>query len=255
MMQHSHLLSLARVNQQMAQVLADPFFAEALFDQLADVVFFVKDSGGYYVVVNSTLMRRCGCQDKSELIGHSPLDLFPAELGASYAAQDQYVIKSRQAIYGQLELHLYINQMPCWCLTHKIPLLSAEGQVIGLTGISRDLPMPDKHSPVYQHIADVVAYIQKNYAAPIKLECLAQIGDMSVTQLERHMQRIFNLTPKQLVIKTRIEAAIRLLLEEDCTISDIAYACGYADHSAFSRQFKAIVKLSPQEYRKLLTRL
>lgn len=251
-MQHSRSPSLATMNQQVAQALADPFFAEALFDQLADVVFFVKDAHGSYIVVNSTLMQRCGCQHKSELLGCSPLDVFPAELGASYAAQDQYVIKSGQTIDNQLELHLYTNQRPCWCLTHKIPLFSSEEHVIGLAGISRDLPMPDKNNPVYQRIADVMTYIQENYAAQIKLECLAQVGGMSVTQLERYMQRIFNLTPKQLIIKTRIEAAIRLLLEEDCTISDIAYACGYTDHSAFSRQFKAIVKLSPLDYRKLL---
>ena len=61
--------------------LADPLFAEALFDRLADVVFFVKDAHGRYVVVNSTLMRRCGCAHKGSLIGHSPLEVFPPELG------------------------------------------------------------------------------------------------------------------------------------------------------------------------------
>ena len=238
---------------QMAQALADPFFAEILFDQLADVVFFVKDTDGCYVVVNHTLMQRCGCRRKSELIGHSPLDVFPAELGASYTSQDQYVIRSGRAMHNQLELHLYTNQTPCWCLTHKIPLFDGEGQIIGLAGISKDVQMPDKNHPVYQRIADVVAYIQKNYAEQMKLERLARIGGMSVTQLERHIQRIFQLTPKQLIIKVRIEAAIRLLLERERSIADIAYACGYADHSAFSRQFKVVVGISPTDYRRLLS--
>jgi AraC-like DNA-binding protein len=236
---------------QMARELADPFFAEILFDQLADVVFFVKDTRGCYVVVNHTLMQRCGCRRKSELIGHSPLDVFPAELGAGYAAQDQYVIRSGQAMHNQLELHLYTNQTPCWCLTHKIPLFDGDGQIIGLAGISKDVQAPDKQHPIYQRIADVIAYIQQHYAEQMKLEHLARIGGMSVTQLERHIQRIFQLTPRQLIIKVRIEAAIRLLLESGRTIAEIAYACGYADHSAFSRQFKAVVGLSPMDYRKL----
>ena len=241
------------VRAQMAQVLADPFFAEVLFDQLADVVFFVKDTNGCYVIVNHTLMQRCGRRRKSELIGHSPLDVFPAELGARYASQDQHVIKSGQAMHNQLELHLYTNQIPCWCLTHKIPLFDDAGQIIGLAGISKDVRMPDKQHPVYRRIADVVAYIQKNYAEPMKLERLARIGGMSVTQLERHIQRIFQLTPKQLIIKVRIEAAIRLLVEGERSIADIAYACGYADHSAFSRQFKAVVGIAPTAYRRLLS--
>jgi AraC-like DNA-binding protein len=238
----------------MAQELADPFFAELLFDQLADIVFFVKDTRGCYVVVNHTLMQRCGCRRKSELIGHSPLDVFPSELGASYAAQDQYVIKHGQAMHNQLELHLYTNQTRCWCLTHKIPLFDSTGQIIGLAGISKDVQKPDKRHPIYQRIAEVIAYIQQHYARHLKLEHLASISGMSVTQLERYIMRIFQLTPRQLIIKVRIEAAIRLLLEGKQTISEIAYACGYADHSAFSRQFKAIVGLSPTDYRKLLWR-
>jgi hypothetical protein len=56
--------------------------SEALFDRLADVVFFVKDAHGRYVVVNSTLMWRCGFAHKGSLIGHSPLKVFPPEQGS-----------------------------------------------------------------------------------------------------------------------------------------------------------------------------
>jgi AraC-like DNA-binding protein len=257
MQQHARFLSSddlasgATGIQQMALALADPFFVEVLFDQLADVVFFVKDCRGRYTVVNLTLMQRCGCRHKSELIGRSPLEVFPAQLGASYVSQDQHVITSGQVIYNQLELHLYTNQASVWCLTHKIPLFSHNGETIGLAGISRDLHLPDKSHPVYQRISNVVGHIQKYYAQPIKLEALARIANLSITQLERYMQRIFNLSPKQFIMKTRIESATRLL-GQDYTISDVAYACGYSDHSAFSRQFKATVGLSPMQYRKLL---
>lgn len=237
--------------QKLAAALANPFFAEELFDTLPDVVFFVKDAGGRYLVVNQTLARRCGFRHKSEMLGRSPLEVFPPELGASYAAQDRQVIERGQAIHNQLELHLSAHQAPVWCLTHKIPLRDHEGRVIGLSGISRDLRMPDREHPVYQRLAEVVVHIQQNYAEPLKLETLARIARLSVAQLERHMLRIFDLTPKQLIIKTRLEAATRLLKEEARTISEIAHACGYTDHSAFSRQFKATTGLSPTEYREL----
>ena len=185
----------------MAHMLADPFFAETLFDQLNDVVFFVKDLNGCYVVVNLTLMQRCRCQRKSELIGRSPLDVFPEQLGASYASQDQHVIEHRQPLYNQLEMHLfYINQTPVWCLTHKIPLFDRDGAIIGLAGISKDLHTPDKSNPVYQQISQVVLYIQQHYSEQLRLEDLAHIARISVTQLERQMQRIFQLTPKQFIM-------------------------------------------------------
>ncbi len=37
--------------------------------------------------------------------------------------------------------------------------------------------------------------------------------------------------------------------EEEASIAEIAYQCGYADHSAFSRQFKALTGMSPVQYR------
>ena len=52
------------------------WFAEALFDHIPDVVFFIKDREGRYLVVNQTLVTRCGRQHKSELIGKTAAD-FP----------------------------------------------------------------------------------------------------------------------------------------------------------------------------------
>jgi AraC-like DNA-binding protein len=230
--------------------LADPFFAEALFDLLADVVFFVKDAGGRYVVVNTTLTQRCGFQRKSALLGRSPVDVFPAELGASYAAQDRQVLTTGAAIHDRLELHLYPNRVPGWCLTHKIPLLDRDGRIAGLAGISRDLRMPDKEHPVYRRIAAAVIHIQEHYAEPLRIEELARIAKISIAQFERYIKRIFDLTPKQLLIKTRLDAAAHLLAGNR-SVAETAQECGYADHSAFSRQFKAVVGLSPSEYRAL----
>jgi AraC-like DNA-binding protein len=234
-------------------LLADPFFAETLFNQLSDVVFFVKDTAGRYVMANTTLIRRCGFQHKEQLIGQATIDVFPPELGANYAAQDQHVISTGEPIHDRLELHLYPNRVAGWCLTHKIPLYDRQQRIIGLAGISRDLRMPDKQHPVYHRIAEAISYIQTHYAEPLRLEELAQIAKLSVAQFERHIQRIFDLTPKQLIIKTRLEIGAQLLLE-DRSVAEVAQECGYTDHSAFTRQFRATVGLSPSEYRTLQRR-
>jgi PAS domain S-box-containing protein len=233
-----------------AAALADPFFAELLFDQLPDVVFFVKDTAGRYVVVNRTLVARCGYRHKSDLLGKSPLDLFPAELGASYARQDRQVITTGQAIHNQLELHFYANRARGWCLTHKTPLTDQDGRIIGLAGISRDLHAPDQTNPAYERVAGALAHIQAHYGEPLTLRGLARIAGMSVAQLERYTQRILDLTPKQLIIQIRLEAATRLL-ERSGSVAEIAHTCGYADQSAFCRQFRAATGLSPTAYRAL----
>jgi AraC-like DNA-binding protein len=235
----------------LAAALGNAFFAEALFDALPDVVFFVKGAQAQYLVVNRTLAARCGLRDKAALLGRTVMDIFPHSFGASYLEQDRKVLSTGVDIHDQLELHLYPDRDPGWCVTHKIVLRDKDGGVAGLAGISRDLAMPDKNHPVYQRIAAAVHYIQDHYDQQFQLADLAASAQLSVSQIERYFQKIFYLSPRQMVIKTRLDAASKMLAGEG-TITDIAVACGYHDHSAFTRQFKATVGVTPREYRALL---
>jgi AraC-like DNA-binding protein len=228
--------------------LADPLFAELLFDRLPDVVFFIKDAASRYVAVNETLRVRCGCAAKADLLGRTTEELFPAELGASYARQDHEVIARGQPIADRLELHLYPDRAAGWCLTYKMPLFDRCGAVIGLAGVSRDLRVPDREDPHYRRIAAAIQHLHGHFGDALTIAELAGISGFSVAQFERHIHTIFGLTPKQLLIKTRLEAATRLLCGHD-SVAAIAAACGYADHSAFSRQFRTVVGVSPREFR------
>ena len=62
---------------------------QTLFDALPDVVFFIKDSEGRYTHCNLTLVRRLGRKLRSEVIGRSPLEVFPLPLGGSYMMQER----------------------------------------------------------------------------------------------------------------------------------------------------------------------
>ena len=134
----------------------DPFFAEALFDALPDVVFFVKDAEGRYVVVNQTLVQRCGQRHKAALLGRTPAEVFAHPFGQTFMAQDTAVLAGGSDIEDQLELHLYPSRDPGWCLTRKTALRDADGRIVGLTGISRDLAMADKKNPAYRKVAAAV---------------------------------------------------------------------------------------------------
>jgi len=229
---------------------ADPFFAEALFDALPDVVFFVKDVECRYVVVNQTLVQRCGQRHKAALIGRTPAEVFARPFGQTYLAQDMAVLAGGSDIEDQLELHLYPNRDPGWCLTRKTALRDAGGRIVGLTGVSRDLAMADKKNPAYRKVAAAVNLIHQEYGQALPLAELARTANMSVAQIERYFLRIFHLTPRQMIIQTRVDAASRLL-KGAASVAEIAQACGYGDHSAFTRQFKATTGITPTQYRQL----
>lgn len=101
---------------------------EGLFDALPEVVFFIKDSMGCYVVVNQTLANRCAGGDKAKLIGKRPGEVFPAALAASYTRQDEMVLKMGKVVEKQLELHLYPGAKAGWCLTTKHPVRDEGGR-------------------------------------------------------------------------------------------------------------------------------
>ncbi|MFM9435967.1 AraC-like DNA-binding protein [Janthinobacterium sp. CG_23.3] len=223
-------------------------FAAPLFDLLPDVVFFVKDKESRYVLVNQTLASRCGMRDKAAMVGRHTAEVFPAAYACTYLAQDRAVLAGGAEIRDRLELHLYPDRDPGWCMTHKMALRDSAGAIVGLTGISRDLNMPDQEHPVYRRISAAANHILENYEQPIQLADLARIAKLSASQIERYFHRIFQLTPRQMIIKTRLDAATALLAGAQ-NITDIAVACGYHDHSAFTRQFKEKVGVTPSQYR------
>jgi AraC-like DNA-binding protein/PAS domain-containing protein len=224
---------------------------EPVFDAMPDIVFFVKDKEARYALVNRALASRCGLKDKSGLLGKTAEDVFPQRFGRIYTAQDRSVIAQGNAIIDQLELHLYPARQPGWCMTSKQPLHDAHGNVVGLAGISRDLQADESTHPAYSRLAAVVQHIQRNFVQPLNISHLATMANMSIAQLERYFHKVFHLTPRQVLLKTRLDAATALLVTHD-KVTDVAALCGYTDHSAFTRQFKATVGLTPTEYRALL---
>ncbi len=231
--------------------LGDPFTGEALFDCLPDLVFFIKNSRSEYVVVNQTLAERCGHRNKADLISRRADELFPAPLGQSYRAQDEWVLKKGESILGQLELHFYPSGGRGWCLTNKLPLRDRQGHVIGLVGISKDLHAANERSEDYSHVAQAVRQIQEHFGETLRVKDLAAIARLSEYQFEQRIRRIFQLTAGQLIQKVRMEAAVKRLRQTKQPIATIALDCGYSDQSAFTRQFRQTVGLSPSQYRQI----
>ncbi|OED07974.1 AraC family transcriptional regulator, partial [Burkholderia sp. A2] len=199
-------------NADFGAMLAHFRLLEPVFDALPDVAFFVKDASGRYAIVNRTLAMRCGYKDKGDLLGKTADEVFPRRFGRSYFEQDMATINAGQQLMDQLELHLYPGRQPGWCLTCKEPLRDAAGRVVGLAGISRDLKAHEGSHPAYSRLADVVQHIQDHYVQPLNLKHLAQMAGMSVAQLERYFHKVFHLTPRQVLLKTRLDAATALLV-------------------------------------------
>jgi AraC-like DNA-binding protein len=242
-------MTSARLQAELLSQLAEPFTGEALFDCLGDLVFFIKNRRGEYVVVNQALVERCGRRKKNELIGRRADEVFPPPFGQNYRAQDESVLRNGTAILNQLELHFYASGGRGWCLTNKLPLRDRVGRVIGLVGLSKDLQSADKRGEDYSAVAKVVQHIQNHFDEPLRVKNLAGMAGLSSYQFEQRIRKIFQITAGQLIQKVRMENAVRELRASHATIAEVALNCGYSDQSAFTRQFRQTTGLSPSEFR------
>ncbi len=222
---------------------------EELFDPVSDIVFFVKDRKARYIAVNRTLVQRCSRNSKSELLGKTTLEVFPAPMAETYHEQDKRVLKNGTEVLDRLELHLYIKGKPGWCITTKQPLRSSSGNIIGLVGISKDIHVQDVREEDFRELARAVEYIQTHYDRHLNIQSLARMCGLSVYQLEQRMKRLFGLTAGQFIIKTRIQVACDVLRSTDASIVKVALDTGFSDQSAFTRQFKVTTGMTPTQYR------
>ncbi|WP_018150856.1 AraC family transcriptional regulator [Leeia oryzae] len=224
-----------------------------MLDVIPNAAIFIKDAGARYLYANHTLVQRCGLKQLKPLLGKTSAEIFPVQFGPGYTEQDRLVLEHGQLLEKQLELHLYKSREPGWCLTYKWPLQDRKGGIIGLMGISVDLQSASNTHPAYQRLDAVDEYIRTHFNRPIAIAELTKIAGISAAQLERYCKRVFHLTPRQMILKARLEHAHRLL-NTDMLITDVALQCGYTDHSAFSRQFKALTGFTPRQYRQATER-
>jgi AraC-like DNA-binding protein len=247
-LQGAHSAQPDDLRRPLAACLSDPWFAEELFDCLPDVHFFVKDRQARYVVVSEGIVRRAGARSKHELLGRTTLEVFPPPLGQAYYEQDRRVLDEGVALRDRLELHTFPHGR-CWHLTQKFPLRDADGGVVGLAGTSRDVSETDGAGAPLALLALAITHLRHHYREPLRVDALAGLARLSVARFERAVKRIFRVTPVQLLGRVRLEAATHLLARSALSIASVAHECGYSDHSAFCRQFKAAVDMTPTEFR------
>lgn len=237
-------------SENINHVLTQPEVAELLFDQLSDIVFFVKNTAGEYQVVNQTLVQRCNAKSKDDLIGKLPSAVLGKDLGRRYEEQDQLVIRQGQSLMKHLELHNYQSQEIGWCLTTKLPIYNKSQKCIGIIGVSQDLKLPDLSDSSLVGISSALSFAKKNLQENPTIGQMATIANMSPFQLDRRMKILFGITTGKWILQTKITKASQLLIDTDLSILETAFTSGYNDQSAFTRQFRKATGLTPTEFQK-----
>ena len=104
----------------------------------------------------------------------------------------------------------------------------------------------------YQKLAQYSdeAFLALSYAYPIQISDVARYVGIDRSYLYRIFMEHENISPKQYLLKHRLQMATQLLCSSTCTITEAALSCGFRDAPSFCNYFRQGTGYTPKEFRK-----
>ena len=98
----------------------------------------------------------------------------------------------------------------------------------------------------FERIIPAVTYIEQNCNADITTADLAEMCDMSESQLRRLFKEYSGSSPVEYRNRLRVEKAYQLLNNNFCNVTEAAESVGFNNIYYFSRLFKSIIGVAPK---------
>jgi AraC-like DNA-binding protein len=133
-------------------------------------------------------------------------------------------------------------------LLRALLILSADADAEPLT--STALQPETTAEATEEHIARVLAYLNKRYREQPEVADLAKLAALSRSSLYRLFKQHTGMTISDYITQLRIGHACALLLNTDLPIAFIADDVGYCNLANFNRQFKALKRQTPRQFRR-----
>ena len=110
-------------------------------------------------------------------------------------------------------------------------------------------PAPRLSSSDSDTVGKLVSYIDAHYTEQLTLEDLSLALGYSYRYMSGVINKFFRKPLPQVVNRYRVSYACKLLTDSKTDISEIALTCGFGSMRSFNRNFKAVMGLTPREYR------
>ena len=96
-----------------------------------------------------------------------------------------------------------------------------------------------------------ISYLETDYKLEKSVSDIAAMCSVSENYFRRLFKEYSGISPKEYILRAKIDKAKLRLYEENIPISEIADICGFPDTAYFCRLFKKRTGVSPLSYRKL----
>lgn len=99
-------------------------------------------------------------------------------------------------------------------------------------------------------VLNATTYVRERLASALSVEGLAKAAGVSASHLHALFRKHLGTSPRQYIIRRRLDLARELLAGDDVRIKEISARCGFDDPESFCRSFRSHYAMTPGEYRK-----
>lgn len=122
----------------------------ALMNNVPDHIFF-KDRQSHIIRSNLAHAKWLGFDKPEQLVGKTDFDLLAKEIAQPLFDEEQRVMESGQPLIGRVARMTNDDNETLWFSETKLPMRDANGTVVGLIGISRDITSLKQVEEVLEH--------------------------------------------------------------------------------------------------------
>ena len=205
-----------------------------------------------------------GFTDRLTKCGKETLIQFKPEIFGDFLIQlpemskiKQLLIRAKKGIRFKAESKKIIGPK-----IEEIKHLNGFNRVVKLLEVLQDLALAEDYEilnsdgyafetkPQDSEKIDLIfKYINDNFKNQIYLDEIADKASMTVPAFCRYFKRVTGKTFTKLVNEYRVVHATKLLTENQMSITDVCYECGFNNFSHFNKLFKEFTGKSASKYR------
>ena len=154
----------------------------ALMSTSSDHIYF-KDKDSRFTRISDAQAKLFGLKSPDLAIGKTDHDFFAKEHADTARADEQAVMETGAPIVDKEEAETWPDGSTTWASTSKMPLVDADGQVIGTFGISRDITQrkqtEDELRDANMQLSDALIRLKRTQGQIIQHERLGALGRMA----------------------------------------------------------------------------
>jgi PAS domain S-box-containing protein len=103
------------------------------------MIVYAKDLQGRKTMTNPQDMALIGASSSDEILGRTDQELYDASQSEAFTSHDWMVLETRRPLLNYEHLIRDAQGADHWLLSSKLPLIDADGELIGLVGVVQDI--------------------------------------------------------------------------------------------------------------------